>query len=1017
GLTTILSDSPSLTWGASSLGAYVLSHTASSVATNYYYLVTGAGYPDGAGNVMVISSNGATAPSLLYTLEFGQRPPWRSIFVDQPQYQGSPVPPFYAGMSVGEMLTNTPLVTNSVSFTPSSATNLDASPELRRHPVLDQFVASMNNDPIALANFVINKIDLTDPMGYSDGGNLADQSINFGGVSRGALGTFLEKQGSPVEQCALLVYLLRQAGVPAIYEFAPRGGLQILDARLNSILKFPVQGAFSEAGQLYTTNTMLAVNYPWVAAYIGTNWVHIFPWMKDYSVVEGFNLYNYMPTNYPSAYPWVKDFIYGKTNLLSLATNGDNTPSVIFPAFIKQTLLQNNPTVSLDNLGVKIVNRPHYYARWQDFPMPTWVTNASTPIESLSSSSLTNVDAALTNIFDTVSIQIYSVMNPTNSIQTGSLRLADLHDREFYIYQTNTSSTNVQLSLILMPFRTNIATQFAFTNDSGLLSKEVLSMNLSTNENQLSVRFLYQRNQALSASTPIDPTTVFLGFNAAQNVILERPLLRGDQAAICMDYGRVTPDMINLQAQPLLQTQLAIQSNPSLSNSVSPDVYEGAVLSLAGMSYYQQVSAFDQVNQNLHKVDNVSTWAVGLSKLSPARDSHGNLTNGTDAILPSLDMFFYETAEVGNGTFQPDSGQTLQLAEQNYNLISIANCSAEEHQTIDHFYQQTNAVSTVRLLQLAGTNIVALNFSNYVAQATNSYQGQQLQNWDVGLWSSVTTALNGSPYTLAYMTPGPMTNASYRGMGALVLGWNQWQALITPTSLNGAFGIAFPPNTFSGTNFVNYTPSPDNTSISFNQPAAGTQLAQNNAPNFDTLINYNALTGGFDVIDPSQLSWLYASDPLFMLPLAGGTNVNFANAFLFTQINGDLGTPNNAGSSVGNKLYDPVHSVTGEFLVDETDLQLPGPMPLALRRNYSSQNLADNQYGPGWKSSLMPYLVIATGATNIYAADLDGAVLAYVRTNSATNVWMPTLTANPQLNNETTAGVGGLANRLRDRIV
>src|SRR5581483_5756368 len=197
--------------------------------------------------------------------------------------------------------------------------------------------------------------------------------------------------------------------------------------------------------------------------------------------------------------------------------------------------------------------------------------------------------------------------------------------------------------------------------------------------------------------------------------------------AICMDYGRVTPDMINLQAQPLLQTQLAIQSNPSLSNSVSPDVYEGAVLSLAGMSYYQQVSAFDQVNQNLHKVDNVSTWAVGLSKLSPARDSHGNLTNGTDAILPSLDMFFYETAEVGNGTFQPDSGQTLQLAEQNYNLISIANCSAEEHQTIDHFYQQTNAVSTVRLLQLAGTNIVALNFSNYVAQATNSYQGQQLQ--------------------------------------------------------------------------------------------------------------------------------------------------------------------------------------------------------------------------------------------------------------------------------------------------
>ena len=37
--------------------------------------------------------------------------------------------------------------------------------------------------------------------------------------------------------------------------------------------------------------------------------------------------------------------------------------------------------------------------------------------------------------------------------------------------------------------------------------------------------------------------------------------------------------------------------------------------------------------------------------------------------------------------------------------------------------------------------------------------------------------------------------------------------------------------------------------------------------------------------------------------------------------------------------------------------------------------------------------------------------------NASTNVWVPTLAANPQLNNNTTAGVGGLVNRLRDRIV
>ncbi|HEV2318124.1 MAG TPA: choice-of-anchor Q domain-containing protein, partial [Verrucomicrobiae bacterium] len=397
GLTTMLSDTPDLNWGALQPGAYVLTHTASSQATNYYYLVETYGWLDSQGQPMVQDTNGYAQPSLLYTLEFEPHPAWRSVFLDQPHFDGNPLPPFYAGMTLAEMLTNTPPVTNAVTITPSAATNLDDSPELRRSPILDNFVASMGNDPIALANYVINQIGLTDPMDYNDDGNIAEQSINPPGVTRGALGTFLEKQGSPVEQCALLVYLLRQAGVPAVYEFAPHNGLQILDARLSRMLKFQVHGGYSEAGQLYTTNTMIPVNYPWVAAYIGTNWVQIFPWLKDYEINEGLDLYDSMPTNYPNAYGWVKDYIYGNTNLLSLAVDGDDTLLVIFPRYLQQALQQNHPGISVDDLGVQIVNRQHYYARWQDFPTPTWVTNVSTSIESLSSGSITNVDPSLTN--------------------------------------------------------------------------------------------------------------------------------------------------------------------------------------------------------------------------------------------------------------------------------------------------------------------------------------------------------------------------------------------------------------------------------------------------------------------------------------------------------------------------------------------------------------------------------------------------------------------------------------------
>jgi len=1022
GLSTTISDSPSLNWGATSLGAYALTHTASTLASNYYYLVEVSGYPAAGSNAMVINSGGAMAPSLLYTLEFEARPPWRSIFLDQPQFAGSPLPPYYAGKTLAEMLTNTLPVTNIVNFAPSAATNLDDSPELQRHPTLDNFVASMGNDPIALANYVINQIDLTDPMDYSDSGNIAEQAINPGGISRGALGTFMEKQGSAMDQCALLVYLLRQAGVPAVYEFAPRNGLQILDARLSQMLKLQLQGAVNEAGQLYTTNTMIAVNYPWVAAYIGTNWVHIFPWLKDYEITEGLNLWEQMPSNYPSAYPWVRDYIYGNTNLLAFTTNGDNTPSVIFPAYLNQTLLQNHPGISPADIGVQILHRQHYYARWQDFPTPTWVTNVSTPLESLASSGITNISPTLTNVFDTVSVEIYSLTNPTNNIQTGPLRLVDLHNREFYIYQTTNAASpgTVQLSLILLPFRTNVTTQFAFTNDSTLLSREVLTMNLGAPETQMGVRFQYLRHQALGAGYPIDPSAAFLGFEGCENISLERPLLKGDQAAICLDYGRVTQDMLDVYATDLWQMENAVQANPSLTNSVSPDVYEGAVMYLAGMSHYKNVSDFNQVNEDLHKVNVLSCWAAGLSKLGAARDGFGDLTNGlVIPVLPSVDMFYYETALVGNGTVQPDSNETLQQAQQNYNLIAIINNSAEEHQIINNFYQQTNAVSTVRLLQLShsqGTGIVPLNYNNYASQGQTAYQGKALQSWDTGIWSQTANALQNSPYTIAYITPGPITNSAYAGMAALVLGWNQWQALISPQNLNGGTGTPLPNPVTAGSTptyvvtpgapyqFTFTTPMPDTTIT----PTSGT------GPNY--LNNLNQIQDGATVNTGFSGNYYGQMANLYNVPNSG-SDQNTATLF---QVSASSGNPGNVGAEQSEFemfVSDPVGTITGEHYINETDLQLPGPLPLALRRNYSSQNLADNQFGTGWKLNILPYLTVTGGQTNIYAADMDGAVLAYVQTATNANVWIPTLAANPLLANDSTAGVGGLANRLRNRIV
>ncbi len=1026
GLTTTLSDTPDLDWGTISFGAYVLTHSASNQATNYYYIVQDDGYPGSQTNAMAVASNGQIAPSLLYSLEFAPRPQWRSVFIDQPHFDGSPLPPFYAGKTLPEILTNTPPVTNAISLTPSTCTNLDASPELRRHPILDQFVADMGNDPVALANYVLNEVDLTDGVDYNDNGNISEESINQGGVSRGALGVFLEKQGSPTEQCALLIYLFRQAGVPAAYVYPPHNGMKILDARLSRMLKFQVHGGFSEAGQQYTTNTMIAVNYPWVAACIGTNWVNIFPWLKDYEMNEGLDLYDYMPTNYSSAYPWVRDYIYGKTNLLSLAVDGDNTPRVIFPKFLAQTLQQNHPGVSVDDLGVQIANRRHFYPRWQDFPTPTWVTNTSIAVESLTASGITDVSPSMTNIFDTLSVEIYSTIDRHKDIQTGDMRLVDLHNRQFYITQTNSATNQITLSLILAPYRTNITTQASFgSSDPSLFSKQVISLNLDQFDDSLNVRFKYNRHRALPFSYPIDDTVSFYHTLADRQIIFERPLRKGDIAAICMNYGRVTRDMVNVHSQDLWQMQSALRANPSLTNSLSSDVYQGALVSACGMQYYKRTSDFNALNENLHKFHNISTWAAGLSKISPRRDVYGDLAGGgVDPILPNVDMFFYETASVGNGTLRPDSGQTVQTVGQNYSLIAISDLSAEEHQAINDFYQQTNAVSTVRLLQLAqsqGQGIVPLNIVNYVAQGQVVYQGKQLQAHDPGMWQSIVSAFqnaSGGAYVTAYITPGPITNSAYAGMGALVLTWAGWEALISPNSLNGAVGVNFANQSVSAANTFNWSVNvaPDITSVNVQSPAVqGPTLVPDEVASYNVAYVNNLILNNNLVLDPYDSLWSGSVNSILGITPQANQNLTYTFDLQASEQQGGLGKPEDFASQAWTKIADPVHTITGEFYANETDLQVPGPIPLAVQRNYSSQNLADNQLGPGWKLSIMPYLSVGQGSTNIYAADMDGAVLAYV--NTGTNVWIPTLTANPQLNNNTTAGAGGLVNRLRDRIV
>lgn len=1039
--TVELADESAGVWGVTPRfanarsGTYIVTQEATTNA-GFGYVLEGVGVVPLNTNLypMVTNSTGI-GWERFYTLDFQTRPPWRSVFIDEPQFNGRPMPSFYQGAAG---LTNADAVVNQ-SLPIGAFTNLDYSPELRRHPVLDRLVSDLNNDPIALANYVINHIELTDALAYNENtGQASAPAVNEGGVNRSALGTYLEGQGSPVEQCALLVYLLRQAGYPAAFVFPTNNNIQIEDTRLSPLLRMQLHGAVDQYGRLYTSNALITVNYPWVVTSISNQCVHIFPWLKDTEVTEGFDLYDYMPTNYDNGFKWLRNYLNADTNILSLSLIYD-APSVLFPKFVQTQLLTNAPGISIDDIGTRCVDRQHYYSRWEDFPTPTVVTNQSQVVcvDSLTSSGMANVSPGATNIFNTVSITLYSLDNTNTHMTVGPLRMADLHNREMIVATNGADGVKLWLAPYLA---SNTNAPSIFGSDPALTNKQVSILTLTTNDTHLAIRMTHNRHQAISVA----PTNQYLGVSETlQFTTPDRPINRTDITALCFNAGRVTPAMLDVHAsayqQMMYQWQLDTNAAPAIED------YQGAAAYLMGMDYYEKVSEFIPVNERLHKTQLVSWFAEGLSKLTPM-DLGGN-----NFMRPSLDMFFSEIAYAGNGTTHPDSGNGYLAGTENFDRILTGEIAAQEHSLLNGFYLSTNSVSSVVLLRLAEqrstanvSGIIELNKNNYASFGNTNAAGYGptiLKNYDADIWNAVTTAFQSpdADYVRAYITPGPVAvpAASYRGMGLVIVGKSQSASLIS-VNMNGVMGQ--PSGFFADQQAGLYTANSgtmtprtlsDNFEIGGPGSSGGSGSVITGGPGTGNVNYYWDSYSGPDY-------WLYSPAvqyipirrPSFTPPsqIDYARQIDAVNNFsTTTPVQDSLDHAFNSGHTGpttykerSNYVLDPVNIMTGEFYHDAVDLTLVGPQPLQLRRNYSSQNLGDrNGFGYGWNINIVPYLGIATNATTnivISAVDMDGSVIAY-RQQTNLDLYLPDQRDNLQLDNFGGGRIGSIYNPFNAKIV
>ena len=1024
------------------------------------------------------------AYNLTYALDFTQPNSWTTLFVNQPYFQDRPGPSVYAGMSLDELLHHTaPVQDTLVSPDASrwqSLTEFDKTPELKRHPLLDQLVDDVTHDDddlnskaLKIANYVQNNIELTDAVGLSQTNDPI--SLNFQGVMRDALGAYLEGQGSPIEQCALLIYLLRKAGIPAGYIFPSHDTTLMFDQQLSGMLHMQLRGTANVLGQAAGIPELIPVNYPWVAAYINGKWVHLFPWIKDTEIKEGENLWNYFPDSYKDGRQWLCHYLQGDPKIRSLSQE-DNV-AALFPLYAQKQLSKKNLT--LDDIGIQFSNRQPLYQDWDEFPRP-WQTPA------VDNSNL--VDHLSADFFDTISVQVFSDRNHNGQpdqgepiLETGDLRFADLHDRRLLLYhQIIPDTTPPQYQMILSleaydstPESDDATTTHTFAGganaDPGdFRSAQKISTTLLTaanagdpNDDALCYK-ITRTHHKQAATAYLNYFSQFPGLGEIDSIVDPRPLRKGDMAVLSLDYGRVTDEMKNFELKKYLDYQHYIQEHSDAP--ADPELATGQLLQLMGMTYYFHVSQFQQQLEDWTKVHTISYRAHGLAKLSPEQGMNGPLTTTNNGILdfnlcyPKVDMSFQRAVALGNQTTHLESGANAEAGAQSLQLL-IGESSAQEHHIIDEFFNQADAISTVKLLDLTrqqGNEMLILRQDNYQNEKIKSlanYSAQNDINGFVTLWNNIDGFFDSNkndPFATVFLTPQPVTAAKqqgtpYTGMGAFSLSSTSASAWITDRMVvaNGGIGgtMNMPiysqqpetsttmvvPTFNGGFSFFqnlfqnNSSPQPTPAVLPFNhfqdanhQVAMGNQTLTPDIMGSIAMWNYT-VNQAVDGNMPSDFKLKNSGSQTAALWKGEMEHGNLGKVSYYSPSSQAL------QEGVWKLVHDPVNIVTGEFYVNSLDLKLNGPMPLDLRRIYGSQSDANNNFGYGWKLGYFPYLLLsddeseASPPSLIYASEQDGSVIAY-RYQADSKSWMPTIADNPELVNNNDGTHLASANHFNNRV-
>ncbi len=629
---------------------------------------------------------------------------------------------------------------------PQGSLRLEKGDELIPHPLLNQLVVELKKDPLAIAQYVQNEIDLADPFIFRTQDKVFEAPL----LHRSALGTFLEGEGSAWEQCALLIYLLEEAGFKATYA--------------QTCCTFPVDYIERLLFTKLPGEKEVVLNYPFVLLELDQDkWVSLFPWMKNVQVAEGHDLYSLMPDAYSSANKWIQRYLTGDEEISKhIGLDKDDTVGVLYSRFASEQLQRQG--LSIQDVGCHRTLIKQQFTSWEEFPRPEFENY--------------NVFESLPpQLYATLDIEIASRENPGKRSKK-QVSLPFLNGR-FFALDFKGDDHYQLMSFYLMDGWNNekitSSTAQKQTNIDHLLDQNDLSLDIQLSYQQKGVK--WTRN-----------------FSVA----------KGTKAALCFSFGNTSPKTTSLFARPCLNKNEAEENLHSLLAFTGALYFEKcnraqtqlAILHKLANPYYFGVGLAKLTSGNSIKTADTE-MEIKFPQVDMAFYIHCNI----DSFLTVDESYHLRLADyliLTCADYSSNEHQVIQDVFKDQNAISTIKLLKIAHK--GHQEKGREGLGflalTERTHSVAEKDPFVSKFLNFPHLPDFSFeriftQGRQQ-------WITAGRSLAADDHAIAFMTPVPTSNAidpttnsaSYTGFGTLIFNSHETLAMISDSmgDTNGGYG-------------------------------------------------------------------------------------------------------------------------------------------------------------------------------------------------------------------------------------